>query len=110
MSRCFDHAAATEIPDGEARAYEVGDLKICVIAHEGCHYAVADLCTHGHAFLSEGYCDAAEGVIECPLHGGLFDFRTGKATGAPAEKDVATFPIAVVDGRLMLNAPETSGG
>lgn len=39
-------------------------------------------CTHGAANLCDGYFDGK--FIECPLHQGLFDARTGQALAAPA--------------------------
>ena len=36
-------------------------------------------------------------VIECPKHNGRFDYRTGKAQGAPVLVDVQTFPVKVED-------------
>lgn len=39
-------------------------------------------CTHGAANLCDGYFDGRR--IECPLHQGLFDARTGEAIAAPA--------------------------
>ena len=38
-------------------------------------FALHDLCTHGHARLSEGFVE--NGCVECPLHQGLVDIRTG---------------------------------
>ncbi len=102
----IDLGPADAVPDGQSRAFTAAGRKLCVIADRGCFYAVADLCTHGHAFLSEGYCDVADGVVECPLHGGLFDFRTGAAVGAPAEKAVASYPVKVEDGRLLIELGE----
>jgi nitrite reductase/ring-hydroxylating ferredoxin subunit len=101
-----DLGEAAALPEGEPRSFAVGSRKICVIAQGGQVYALADLCTHGQAFLSEGYCDLAEGVVECPLHGGLFDFRNGAPKGAPAEKGVEVFPAKTVGGRLLVQVPE----
>ena len=39
-------------------------------------------CTHGAANLCDGYFDGT--YIECPLHQGLFDVRTGEAKAVPA--------------------------
>ncbi len=39
-------------------------------------------CTHGAANLCDGYFNGTH--IECPLHQGLFDARTGEAVAAPA--------------------------
>jgi nitrite reductase/ring-hydroxylating ferredoxin subunit len=104
MSEWHDIGAVDAVPDGEARAFEVAGERLCVVRHGECFFALADLCTHGHAFLSEGYCDVDEGVIECPLHGGLFDLRTGEPKGAPAEKDAPVYQVKVSDGHLFVQA------
>jgi naphthalene 1,2-dioxygenase ferredoxin component len=36
-----------------------------------------------------------KGEIECPLHAGRFDIKTGKATGPPCIDDVKTHPVRV---------------
>jgi nitrite reductase/ring-hydroxylating ferredoxin subunit len=64
-------------------------------------YATDDVCTHGQAFLSEGWI-TDECTIECPLHGGCFDIRTGKAVEPPVEVDIATFPVRVENGEVFL--------
>jgi nitrite reductase/ring-hydroxylating ferredoxin subunit len=101
-----DLGAADTIEEGEAQGFTIGEKRICVIRHEGGFHALADLCTHGHAFLSDGFCDTDEGVIECPLHGGLFDFRTGQPVGAPVTKAVATYAVTVAEGRLLVQVTE----
>lgn len=98
-----DIGPAGDITDGEARSFSVDGTKICVIRRGNEFFALGDLCSHGHAFLSEGYCDTSDCVIECPLHGGLFDIRTGAAVGAPAEKDQPVFEIKVEADRLLLH-------
>ena len=56
-------------------------------------FVTADLCTHGGGRLSEGYLEGYE--IECPLHQGRFDVRTGAVTAAPCVRPVRTFPARV---------------
>jgi nitrite reductase/ring-hydroxylating ferredoxin subunit len=41
--------------------------------------------------LSEGWLE--DGIIECPLHQGRFDVRTGKGPGAPIDKDLTTVRV-----------------
>ena len=65
---------------------------------DGAFFATADLCTHGQARLSEGYLE--DGLIECPLHQGMFDVRTGKATSAPCSIAVQTYEVKVEDGHI----------
>lgn len=63
---------------------------IAVYRVDGEVYATHDICSHGQANLSDGWLE--DGKIECPLHQGLFDVRTGEAAGAPCKEAVATFP------------------
>lgn len=58
------------------------------------------LCNHGGADLCDGYFDGH--MIECPLHQGAFDVRSGAPIGAPATRRMKTFPARVVDGRVQI--------
>ncbi len=62
---------------------------------DGAYYATDDMCTHGMVSLSNG--DVVDGQIYCPLHGGAFDIRTGKATELPCRQALKIYPV-VIDG------------
>jgi naphthalene 1,2-dioxygenase system ferredoxin subunit len=76
----------------------VGGLKIALYVVDGEYYATADLCTHGAASLADGYLDGD--LIECPLHQGTFNVKTGAAVGAPCTVAIKTFPVKLEDGLL----------
>lgn len=57
-------------------------------------------CTHGAANLCDGYFDGRH--IECPLHQGLFDARTGEAKSAPATRPLRMIDSRVVDGTVQV--------
>ncbi|MGC3939733.1 Rieske (2Fe-2S) protein [Roseobacter sp. EG26] len=57
-------------------------------------------CTHGAANLCDGYFDGTH--IECPLHQGLFDARTGVAVAAPARVKLRMIPSREVDGMVQV--------
>ena len=63
-------------------------------------YATSNICTHAFAFLSDGYLEA--GLIECPVHAGRFDVRTGKAMCEPLEEDIRTFAVKEEDGGIFV--------
>jgi 3-phenylpropionate/trans-cinnamate dioxygenase ferredoxin subunit len=86
-------AKTTEIPENEAKRVILGDNQIALFNLEGEFYATDDICTHAYASLSEGYVE--DGCVECPLHAGLFDIKTGKAMGVPVTVDIKTFPVRV---------------
>jgi len=64
-------------------------------------FATDGLCTHEKIHLSGGL--VMGNIIECPKHNGRFDFTTGQAKGAPVCVNLATYPVRVEDGRLLIN-------
>lgn len=86
-------AKTTEIPEDEAKRVIIGEHQIALFNLGGEFYATDDICTHAYASLSEGYVE--DGCVECPLHAGLFDIKTGKAMGVPVIEDIKTFPVRV---------------
>lgn len=63
-------------------------------------YATAGLCTHESIHLADGL--VMDHIIECPKHNGRFDYRSGKAQGAPACVNLKTYPVKVESGRVLL--------
>ncbi len=62
--------------------------------------ATDDICTHAYAKLSDGWLD--NGEIECPLHAGRFDVKTGKATAPPCVDDVKTYAVRIVGDEIQV--------
>jgi 3-phenylpropionate/trans-cinnamate dioxygenase ferredoxin subunit len=44
-----------------------------------------------------------DNMIECPMHNGRFDYRTGAAQGAPAFVDLKTYPVKVEAGKVLID-------
>ena len=61
-------------------------------------YAIDDTCTHGNFSLCEGL--IFDGQVECSLHAGAFDIRTGEATEIPCVIPLKTYPVTVKDGKV----------
>jgi 3-phenylpropionate/trans-cinnamate dioxygenase ferredoxin subunit len=92
-----------DVPEGEARRFEVGGREVAVVnLGDGEFVAIDDVCSHAEASLSEGEVDLEAGTIECPRHGSVFDLRTGKPRSLPATVPVATFPVRVEGDRLLI--------
>ena len=66
-------------------------------------------CTHAGANLCDGYFDGKH--IECPLHQGLFDARTGAAVAAPVTRNLRMFDCRVIGNKLeiLLQKPPANG-
>jgi nitrite reductase/ring-hydroxylating ferredoxin subunit len=86
--------------DGDVWPVVAGGQAIAVFRIGEDLFALRDQCTHGAAKLSDGFVE--DGCVECPLHQGTFDLRSGAACKAPATVAVRTFPVRVVAGRVEL--------
>ena len=77
----------------EARTFRavVNGVAICLfdLGDEIC--ATQDTCPHGNASLSDGYVE--NGTVECPLHQGVFDIKSGKPLCPPVETDLKLYEV-----------------
>ncbi|HEY2186368.1 MAG TPA: bifunctional 3-phenylpropionate/cinnamic acid dioxygenase ferredoxin subunit [Xanthobacteraceae bacterium] len=96
-------ASISEIPEGDALHVKLEQWEIAVFNVGGEFYAIDDVCTHAFASLSEGFVEGD--VIECPLHGGRFEIKTGKAVAAPCTDDVRTYPVRREDDSVLVGIP-----
>ena len=64
-------------------------------------YASLAYCTHQGALLRDGYFDRH--LIECPLHQGCFDIRTGEPKGAPATRRLRVVDVRTRAGMVELH-------
>ena len=97
-------AATADVAEGAAIAVKVGEREIALYHLPGGEFRATDnICTHEYTQLHEGWLE--NGEIECPLHAGKFDVRTGKATAAPCEVDLQVFEVKVDGADLLLKVP-----
>jgi nitrite reductase/ring-hydroxylating ferredoxin subunit len=89
-------AKVDKIQPGEMRYVEVGpdEEPVCLINLAGEFFALNDCCTHEDASLSDGEIIGDE--IECPLHGGAFEIRTGLPVSFPVVVPAETYLVRVV--------------
>ena len=87
-------ATVDELKPGEMMYVEIDDTPVCLINFEGEFHAISDICTHEEASLSDGEIVGDE--IECPLHGGAFDIRTGQPVSLPVVVPIEKYQVRVV--------------
>jgi apoptosis-inducing factor 3 len=88
-------ASLDDFGDRDAIGIEVADTPIALFRLGDEVHATSGACTHQFALLSEGFVEAADGSVECPLHQALFDIRSGKALCAPATENLKVYPVRV---------------
>jgi nitrite reductase/ring-hydroxylating ferredoxin subunit len=101
-TKFYTVARTGDLKPGEMMYVEVGpDAEpICLINLEGEFYALNDCCTHEEASLSDGTIIGDE--IECPLHGGAFEIRTGMPAAFPVVVPAKTYPVRVAGDEVQI--------
>lgn len=84
-----------EFAPGTATAVELEGRSIAIfrLESDGSLHATNNICTHKMAYLTDGWVDGD--TIECPLHGGCFDIRTGRGLCEPITEDLGTHEVRV---------------
>ena len=93
-----------ELSPGEMKQVELGDDQVLLANVEGTIYACDNLCTHRFAPLAEGDLDGK--LVECPLHGSVFDVTTGGVIDPPAVESLRVFQVRI-EGQDILVGPST---
>jgi nitrite reductase/ring-hydroxylating ferredoxin subunit len=83
--------AQSEVGPDTAKAYEVGDKRLAVYNLGGEFYVTDDECTHASASLADGILE--DGIIECTLHFGAFDVKTGAVKAPPCSIALRTYKV-----------------
>ncbi len=92
-----------DLADGESLTV-AGQPAIAVHRVDGEFFATDDMCTHEDWSLGEdGMLDGHQ--LECCLHQGRFDVRTGEATQFPATDPLRTYEVRVDDGEVWVQMP-----
>ncbi|TCR63159.1 non-heme iron oxygenase ferredoxin subunit [Bosea sp. BK604] len=97
-------ASTTDVPENSVIGLRVGEQDIALFHLENGEFRATDnICTHEYALMSEGWLEDC--VIECPLHAGRFDVRTGKGLCAPIERDLPVFEVRISGTDVFVKLP-----
>ena len=89
------------IPEGEMKRIDVeGFQPLAVFNVAERFYVTSNICTHNVAILTDGYFEGE--IVECPLHGGSFNVKTGEACAFPCDIAVKTYQTVVEDGKIYI--------
>jgi nitrite reductase/ring-hydroxylating ferredoxin subunit len=100
--------AASDLAENSAKRVEVSGKTLAVYNIGGQFYATDDECTHGAASLADGILDGD--VIECTLHFGAFDVKTGAVVSPPCSIPLRTYKVEVRDGQVFADLEKEAGG
>jgi 3-phenylpropionate/trans-cinnamate dioxygenase ferredoxin subunit len=90
-----------ELPPGRSTSVTVAGKDIAMFNVDGTIYAMEDSCLHQGSSLGNSVLQGK--VVTCRGHGWRYDVTTGYVAHVPGY-GVRTFPVKVVDGRILVDA------
>jgi len=93
----MDKSAVVE--NEPVRVY-VGKDEIALFNVGGEIFATGNICTHAMASMHDGIQEGE--VIECPLHDGKFNVKTGAALCPPVVDPLPTYEVKVENGKIFV--------
>jgi nitrite reductase (NADH) small subunit len=107
---------AEDLPLGARKIIDIDGRSIGVFNVGGSLYAIRNLCPHRGAPLCEGTLGGTmlpsdphtyvygsdDRLLRCPWHGWEIDLETGKPKYNHAGGRARTFPVAIVDGQVVV--------
>jgi len=90
----------SEIEIDDLKRFDYKDKTFCIYKLKDGIYATDGLCTHEAFHLEEGLVMHEE--IECPMHQGIFDIKSGRAVSEPACVDLKTYETKVEEKKIYI--------
>ena len=92
--------AVAKLSEGEPLGLKVGDQRVALYKVDDAIFATDDVCSHAFALLSTGFLEGH--VVECPLHGAMFDVRDGSCRSG-TYKNIRVFKVEVRDSEVYVD-------
>jgi 3-phenylpropionate/trans-cinnamate dioxygenase ferredoxin subunit len=115
-TRRIDLLGVDEVPEGTMKMAFVDGTDQVVVVHTGGEIrAFQGICSHEYFELDKGFLTAggspgrngmAAGTLTCALHLSRFDLADGEALDPPAELPLASYPVVIDGGRVLIEVPE----
>lgn len=98
-------AKTSDLADGKMMAVDADGEEILLARIGDKYYAINNVCSHAAAWLDQGDLLPATYEVQCPLHEGRFDLRTGAPTHEPAEEPVEVYAVRVEGDDILVGPP-----
>ena len=73
--------------------FDHANKTFCIYRIEDGYYATDGICSHEAVHLEDGL--VMDDEIECPMHQGIFNIKTGEVIQDPPCKNLNTYPIKI---------------
>ena len=89
-----------EIDFEDLKRFDHAGKTYCIYNISDGFFATDGICTHEDVHLEDGL--VMDDEIECPMHMGTFNIKTGKVTQDPPCKDLKTYPVKVQENQVFI--------
>ena len=100
MTNWVEACEADDVDDEDLIRWDYEGKAYAVYRTSAGFFTTDLMCTHEEYSLEDGLVIGT--VIECPLHQGRFDIRSGKALSAPVCVDLKTYETKIEDGKVFV--------
>ena len=104
MANYIEVANLEQLPPGRGTTVSIEGKDIALFNVDGTVYAMDDTCLHQGVSLGISMLEG--NIVTCRGHGWKYDVTTGSTYPVPGV-GVATYPVKVVDGKIMVAIDET---
>jgi nitrite reductase/ring-hydroxylating ferredoxin subunit len=95
-----------QVPPGSGARFTAEGKDVALFNVDGTICVIADTCPHAGGSLGMGKLNGS--TVTCPVHGMKFDVTTGCFSGT-SDFGVASYPVEVVDGKIMVSISQAAG-
>ena len=81
--------------------FDHGDKTFCIYYIKDGFFATDGICTHEDVHLEDGL--VTDDEIECPMHQGIFNIKTGAVIQDPPCEDLKTYEVKVEENNIYIN-------
>lgn len=97
-------ARKADVPEESGLCVTVGGRQVALFNVEGEIFAISNICPHQGSPLADGLQE--DGFVECPMHGWLFNVRTGHALNGT--EPVAVYAVTVKGDEVFIRSDGAS--
>ena len=90
----------SEIDFEDLKRFDYEDKTYCIYHIKDGFFATDGMCTHEDVHLEDGL--IMDNEIECPMHQGVFNIKTGKVIQDPPCGDLKTYDIKVENNKIYI--------
>ena len=88
------------IDEEDVIRFDHQEKTFCIYRLKDGFYATDGICTHEAVHLEDGL--VMDDEIECPMHQGIFNIKSGEAVSPPACKDLKTYPVKIDNDKIFI--------